>query len=392
MKYNFDEVIERRGSCCLKWDDTHKIFGVEDILPLWVADMDFQAPPEVMEALEKKVGHGIFGYAGVSTGYYRAQVHWLKKRFGWEIEENWITVSPGVIPALITAIKTFTSPGDQVLLQPPVYYPFFGCVENNNRRVVLNPLIQAEGRYRMDFDDLEKKLKEVKVLVLCSPHNPVGRVWEEEELRRVGELCRKHKVLVVSDDIHSDLVLKGHHTPFPLLSHEDSQNSIILTATSKTFNLAGLQTSNTIIPNPELRRRFRHSQQCSGFSRPNIFGQAAVEAAYTYGEGWLEELLLYVQGNLDFFLDYVRGHMPILKIIPPEGTYLIWVDCRGLGLNDKELRDFLLHKARVGFNSGHPFGPGGEGFVRVNIACPRATLSEALKRLKDALKSEGLIS
>ena len=390
MDYNFDEIIERRGSCCLKWDDTGKIFGVEDILPLWVADMDFRSPREVLDALEKKVRHGIFGYAGVSSGYYRAQVDWLKKRFGWEIEENWITVSPGVIPALITVIRTFTAPGDHILLQPPVYYPFFTSIENNGRRVALNPLIQTGGRYRMDFSDLEKKLKDVKALILCSPHNPVGRVWEEEELRRVGELCQRNKVLVVSDDIHSDLVLKGRHTPFPLLSHADSQNSIVLTATSKTFNLAGLQTSNTIIPNPELRRRFRHSQQCSGFSRPNVFGQAAVEAAYTYGEVWLEELLTYVQGNLDFFVHYVREHMPILKLIPPEGTYLVWVDCRGLGLNDKELRDFLLLKAGVGFNPGHPFGPGGEGFVRVNIACPRATLALALKRLKDALNSEGL--
>jgi cysteine-S-conjugate beta-lyase len=391
MKYNFAEIVERRGSCCLKWDDTDIIFGVGDILPLWVADMDFRAPREVVAALEKRVSHGVFGYVGVSSGYYRAQVHWLKKRFGWEIEENWITISPGVIPALITAIRTFTSSGDSILLQPPVYYPFFTCVENNDRRVVLNPLIQSEGRYRMDFADLEKKLKEgVKAMILCSPHNPVGRVWEEGELKRVGELCRKHKVLVISDDIHSDLVLQGHHTPLPLLSQADSLNCVVLTATSKTFNLAGLQTSNTIIPNPELRRRFRHSQLCSGFSRPNIFGQAAVEAAYTHGEDWLEELLLYVQGNVDYFLQYVRDHMPILNIIPPEGTYLVWVDCRGLGLNDKELRDFLLHKAGVGFNSGHPFGPGGEGFVRVNIACPRATLANALKKLEEALKAEGL--
>ncbi len=386
MNYDFDRVIERRGSGSLKWDDTEKYFGAKDIIPLWVADMDFQSPREVQDALRKRVEHGIFGYGAGSPGYYRAQVNWLHQRFGWPVEENWITISPGVIPALNMVIRTFTAPGDKIIIQPPVYYPFFSCIENNGRTPVVNPLRVEGDRYVMDFSDLEEKIdSRVKLLILCSPHNPVGRVWQEKELRRLAEICRRHRILVASDEIHSDLVLTGRHTPFPALGPECARNAIVLTSTSKTFNLAGLQVSNTIISDPELRRRFRHTQQCGGFTRPNVFGQVAVEAAYNHGEAWLEELLTYLKGNLDYILDFVRKHMPAFKIIPPEGTYLVWMDCRSLGLDDKELKSFLLQKAGVGFSLGYPFGPGGEGFVRINIACPRAHLREALERLREAL-------
>lgn len=390
MSHDFDRVVERRGSGCLKWDDTEKYFGHRDVLPLWVADMDFPAPREVIEALRERVDHGIFGYEAACPGLYGAQVEWLKKRFGWEVQENWITLSPGVIPALTAIIRTFTHPGDGVLVQPPVYPPFFEAIKNHGCTVEENPLKVEGGRYRMDFDDLEEKLtSRVKLLILCSPHNPVGRVWEEEEIERLDVLCRKKKVLVVSDEIHSDLVLTGRHIPFPLISPGAAGNSVVLTSTSKTFNLAGIQTSSTIISDPELRRRFRHTQQIGGFSRPNIFGRVAAEAALRCGEAWLEALLEYVRGNLAFFLEFLEEHLPELKAIPPEGTYLVWLDCRGFKMTDPELKEFLLKEAGVGFNLGSPFGPQGQGFVRVNIACPRETLQDALERVRRAWQGRG---
>ncbi len=388
MSYDFNRVIERRGSGCMKWDDTEDYFGVRDVLPLWVADMDFEAPREVREALLKRAKHGIYGYGARCPGLYEAQKEWLKRRWGWEIEDSWLTVSPGVIPALIMALRAFTEPGDRVALQTPSYPPFFAAVEKNGRQVAAIPLKVEGGRYQMDFPRLEETLDAgVKLLILCSPHNPVGRVWEEEELRRLGGICCRRRVLVVSDEIHGDIILSGRHIPFPLLSPEFAGNSLVLTSTSKTFNLAGLQVSSTIIPNPELRRRYRHVQQGSGFSRPNIFGQAAAAAAYAHGEPWLEALLEHFRGNLQFFLYYLREHLPELVVIPPEGTYLVWMDCRRLGMDDQELRDFFLKEAGVAFNSGHTFGPEGRGFLRVNLACPRKVLEEALGRVQRALRA-----
>ena len=387
MTYDFSRITERRGTGCLKWDDTERIFGVGDILPLWVADMDFQAPREIREALEKKAAHGIYGYAASCPGYYRAQGEWLKKRFGWEIEENWLTISPGVMPALNTIIRAFTSPGDKVLLQTPAYPPFFKAIENNGCRVLTNPLKVEGGRYRMDFADLKAKLDSgVKLFILCSPHNPVGRVWEEEELRQLGEICFRRRVPVVSDEIHGDLVLSGRQLPFPRLGEEFARSCLFLTSTGKTFNLAGLQISSTIICDPEMRRRFRRTQLAGGFSRPNIFALAGAEAAYSHGEPWLEALLDYLRENVRFCLQYFHEHIPALKIIPPEGTYLLWVDCRQLELEDKELREFFLQEAKVGFNPGHTFGAGGRGFVRINTASPREVLEEALMRVRRALK------
>ncbi|MDG4850018.1 MalY/PatB family protein [Peribacillus frigoritolerans] len=387
MKYNFDQVICRLGTDCEKWDDRKNQFGVEDVTPMWVADMDFQSPNPVIEALRQRAEHGVFGYGLRSDSYFESIVNWLNRRHQWSVKKEWITHSPGVIPALSLSIQSFTKQGDKIMIQPPVYHHFARVIQAAGREVVTNPLVLKNGHYSIDFDDLEAKIDEkVKMFILCSPHNPVGRVWSKDELTRLGQICRKHKILVVADEIHCDFVYHTHtHIPFASISEEFANHSITCIAPSKTFNLMGVQTSSIIIPNRQLRDRFNQELHTLSIGSPNIFGAVALEAAYRYGEEWLDQVLDYLQGNLEYSLSYFRKNIPEINVIQPEGTYLVWLDCRDLRFSDKELNDFMLQSARVAMNQGQIFGKEGEGFMRLNIACPRSMLQNALSGIENAV-------
>lgn len=388
----FDTIIERRNTASWKWDKMEKVFGTTDLLPMWIADMDFAAPPEVVAAVKRKAEHGIYGYATFPHSFYSSVIGWMKRRHDWQIEEEWISVTPGVVPAISIAVQAFTEPGDGIIIQPPVYPPFFRCVKANKRQLVENPLIYEDGRYVIDFDDLERKLDPaVKMLILCSPHNPVGRVWSEAELTRLAELCLKHNVLILSDEIHGDLVFKGHrHIPFATLGSDLAANTVTFTAPSKTFNLAGLYTSATIISNPKLREKFNALLEVLSVGEGNVFGIAACEAAYNYGEPWLEELLPYLAANADYIEQFINSNIPQVKMTKPECTYLAWLDFKELGMTGPELRNFLIHKAKIGLNDGITFGKKeGAGFARLNFGCPRPLLEEGLKRLERAIRELG---
>ncbi len=401
MQYNFDERRERKGTGSVKWEylqtgkDPEKWVGRAEypgrdcILPMWVADMDFPSPMPVVEALKDRASHGIFGYTVPGESYYRAVTEWFGRRQNWQIDPKWICVTPGVVPALNMLVRTFTSPGDRVLIQRPVYYPFFSAIENNGCSIENNPLLYDNNRYSMDFNDLEMKTRDsaVKLAILRSPHNPVGRVWTEEELNRFGDICLGNNVLIVSDEIHGDLTYRGSRfIPFSGMSEQFRENSIICTAPSKTFNLAGLQTSNIIIPNEEYRKRFKKTLHSNGIFGISLFGQTALEAAYTRGEEWLKQVMEYIEKNLDYLKDFVSRNLRGIEVVPPEGTYLVWLDCRGLSLDKWELKKIMLEKAGVYFDEGFIFGPEGEGFERINIACPRGILSEALERIEKVLE------
>ncbi|WP_044747383.1 MalY/PatB family protein [Bacillus alveayuensis] len=383
--YSFDDFIERRNTYSVKWDETERVFGVKDVLPMWVADMDFKAPQEVLEALAKRVEHGVFGYTSIPASLKQAVCDWMAGKHEWRIDSKWLSFSTGVVPALAIAIQAFTSPGDKVIVQTPVYYPFFQLVEKNNRELVLNPLQLRNGKYEIDFTDLKEKIKRAKLLLLCNPHNPGGRVWSKEELTRLGELCLEYNVIVVSDEIHSDLVFSGsHHTPFASISKEFAQNSVTCIAPTKTFNLAGLQSAISIIPNRTLKKQFDSVQQRQGFFTLNTFAVVGTEAAYRYGEPWLNDLLKYLQGNIELTYSFIEKHLPKLKVMKPEATYLVWIDCRKLQKSDQELKQLLLQKGRIAVESGIKFGEEGSGFIRLNVACTRETLQEALRRLDAA--------
>jgi cysteine-S-conjugate beta-lyase len=387
MRYDFDHVIERRGTGSLKWDTVERSTGVADALPLWVADMDFKAPDAVLDALRARVEHGIFGYTVKTGSCYRAIIGWMQRRHGWAIERDWILFSPGVVPALNLAVQAYTRPEDRVIVQTPVYYPFSAAVVNNGRELVTNTLIEEGGAYRIDFDGLEQSIDErTRMLIFCSPHNPVGRVWRRDELENLAEICVRNHLVVVSDEIHADLVMKGHtHLPLATISPAVASLTVTCTAPNKTFNVAGLQAGNVIISNPELRDRFRAVLTSAGLTMANILALAASEAAYDHGEEWLEQLLEYLHGNYLFLRTFVEQRMPRVKATPLEGTYLAWLDFRGCGLGDPELKTLLLQKARVWLDAGPMFGPGGEGFQRINIACPRSVLAQALERIAAAL-------
>ncbi len=391
MKYDFDKVIERDNTNSVKWNFREKLFGSADVLPMWVADMDFRAPQPVIDALVQRASHGIYGYSEGAEEYYEALEGWMRQRHGWEIEREWVVFTPGIVPALNWLLAAITRPGDKVALQSPVYPPFFGAISNNGCETADNPLKFEDGEYRMDFADLEVKLAGgVKALLLCSPHNPVGRVWQEEEIRRLGELCLRYGVTVISDEIHSDLVYPGYnHRVFASLSPELARNCVVCTAPSKTFNLAGLQVSNLIIPNPELRKALKGVLARSSVRHPNSFGIVAMQAAYRHGAEWLDQLMLYLHGNLDFLTAFLAEKIPEVKLARPEGTYLAWLDFRQLGMNSSELQSFLIKQAKLALNDGAAFGPGGEGFARMNIACPRSILAEGLQRLERAVRELG---
>jgi len=388
MNYDFNQIIDRRRTGCVKWDFNQKIFGREDVLPLWVADMDFQVPPAVIEALVNRAKHGIYGYSDGMDGYYEAIISWMQKQHQWLIERDWIMFSPGIVPALNELVRSLTKSGDKILLQSPVYPPFFSAIRNHGHEVVNSQLRLEDNRYTMDFSDLEEKFAAgVKMMILCNPHNPVGRVWERAELERLGRLCLAYDVLIVSDEIHGDLIYEGYqHIPFATLSDELAMQSIVCTAPSKTFNLAGLQTSNLIIPNPNYREAFRSSQNLTGIHHPNVFGITALEAAYQCGGDWLDQLMHYLKGNVEFVINFLEQELPQIKAIPPEGTYLIWLDFRQLEMESKDLQNFLVQKAGVGLNAGYLFGPGGEGYARLNLGCSRLLLEEGLNRIKTAIQ------
>lgn len=390
MKYDFDKVFNKENTDSVKWNFTKKILGYDDVIPMWIADMDFETVPEVKEAIIKRAAQGIYGYSEIMDGYYDSIINWIEKRHNWRIEKEWLCISPGVVTAINIIVKALTHPGDKIVVQSPIYYPFFNSISRNGCEIVNNPLKFVEGRYYIDFKDLEEKIKDerVKLMILCNPHNPIGRVWTKEQLEEIGRICLQYGVIVISDEIHSDLIYKGYkHTSFPSISEEFAQNSIICTAPSKTFNLAGLQTSNIIIPNKKLRKEYNIALENMGISRLNLFGVIGCEAAYRHGGEWLDQLLDYLEENKNFTKKYINEKIPKLKVIEPEGTYLLWVDCRELGMNAEELKRFMMTKAKVAFNEGFIFGEGGEGFERMNIACPRSILQEALKRIEEAVNS-----
>ena len=388
MPVDFDTVPNRRGTNCFKYDFAREMGMPEDVLPLWVADMDFPTAPAVLERLHTLAEHGIFGYTGVKDAYFSAVHNWYAQRFGWETQRSWLVTTPGVVFAIAIAIRAFTQKGDAILIQQPVYYPFADKVTENDRQLVVNPLILKNGRYEMDFADMERKIADnhVKMLLLCSPHNPVGRVWTKEELLRVGEICQKYGVLVVSDEIHADFTYAGHtHRVFASVKSEFADFTITCTAPSKTFNLAGLQNSNIFIPNRQLWHAYKKELSACGCGGTNCMGMAACQAAYEAGADWLEQLKQYLAGNLAYVRQFLREKLPDIALIEPEGTYLVWLDLRKLGLTEQQQRQLIVQDAKLWLDTGTLFGQGGEGFERINIACPRATIEQAMQRLERAV-------
>jgi len=395
VRYDFDQVVDRRGSGSVKWDMTGILFGSEEVLPMWVADMDFPTARPIVEALKQRAEHPFYGYTQPWPGVYEAVMERMQRKFGWTIEAEWIVFTPGVVPALHVAVRSLIRPGDEVLIQEPVYYPFFPAITAAGCQIVNNGLKLMDDRYEMDLEDLENLFRprqgmvpvphRIRTMILCNPHNPVGRHWERDTLIRLGEIALKHGIPVISDEIHCEILFGGRrHVPFPLISKEFEQNCIVCMAPSKTFGLAGLEVSTIIIPNKELRRRFAVTR--SGIlPGPSLFGYAALEAAYRYGDEWQEQMLEYLQGNLDVLLDFFDKEIPRIKVIPPQGTYLVWLDCRDLGMDDLTLRAFMREKAKVGLDDGFLFGKSGSGFQRMNIACPRSLLLEGLERIKRAV-------
>ena len=388
--YGFDQVISRENTHSMKWEYGKKISGDSRMLPMWVADMDFRSPPKIIEAVEERARHGIYGYTLVTNEYLESIAHWMEKRHNWSIDVGEIVSVNGVVPALNMIMQGFGRPGDHVVIQPPVYYPFFNVIRNNGHHPLLNSLVEKEFGYEMDFDDLEMKLKHpgTTMMILCSPHNPVGRVWKEEELRKVAELCLQYNVLLISDEIHQDLLLNNHrHIPTASISEAVDRNTITCTAPSKTFNLAGFHSSNLVIRDSEKRRIFRQTLERNGGFGMNPFSDIATITAYRHGASWLDALLQYLEGNLEYLRGYLNHHLPEISMHPPEATYLAWLDCRSLKLEQKELEEVLLKKAGVVLNQGPTFGDPGEGFVRLNFACPRSMLEEGLQRIKTAIHS-----
>ena len=382
MDYNFDEIVPRRGSNSYKWDSAED----RDVLPMWVADMDFQVAPCIREALQHRVEHGIFGYTRVPDAYYEAVVGWFARRHKWTIDRGWMIYTSGVVPALSAVIKALTVPGDKVVVQTPVYNCFFSSIRNNGCEIVSNPLIYENRTYRMDYGDLERKMADpsVKVLLLCNPHNPAGRVWTKEELTRTGDICMRHGVTVIADEIHCELVYPGHtYTPFASLSEDFLKHSVTCVSPSKAFNIAGLQIANIIAADESIRQRIDKAININEVCDVNPFGVLATIAAYNDGEEWLTQLLEYINGNYLCMKDFCKVHLPQFPIAELEGTYLVWMDCRALHTPSEELEHRLVNEARLWLNAGTMYGAEGEGFMRWNIACPRKQMLEGLKRFKD---------
>lgn len=391
---HFDEVVERKGTDCLKYDFAVKRGRPADVLPLWVADMDFRTSSEILDELHARIEHGIFGYTETDGSYFEAVAGWMEKHHGLHLKQEWIVKTPGVVFALAMAVKAYTKERDAVLIQQPVYYPFSEVITDNGRRVVSSDLILNEsGRYQIDFADLERKIVEerVKLFLLCSPHNPVGRVWTMEELQKLADICIRHEVIVVSDEIHADFVYEGYqHIPFLNVDDRLASRCITCTSPAKTFNLAGLQISNIIIPDASLRKQFEKQIAAAGYSQLNTMGIVACEAAYRHGEEWLAALKKYLWDNLEFVRGFLTEQLPQVHLIEPEGTYLVWLDFRDLGLSEAGLEDLIVNKAKLWLDRGAIFGRIGEGFERINIATSRSILNEALERIASAINKSAI--
>lgn len=388
MKYDFDKVYDRRNTNSLKFDFAAERGRPADILPLWVADMDFRVPEEVITALKDKAEHGIFGYSEPKEDYFKTLCNWFKKRHGWEADPEKFVLTCGVVFSICSLLRVATNRGDAVIICQPVYYPFSESILSNGRKLVVSELKNDNGYYSVDYEDFEKKIVEndVKAFILCNPHNPVGRVWTKDELEKIGEICLKHGVFVISDEIHSDFVYgENKHIVFSTVKKEFEKHCAVLTAPTKTFNIAGLHIANTYIPDDILRGEFIKELDSQGYSQPNIMGLVGCQAAYEYGEQWLEELKVYLAENIAFVKEYVGVNMPQIGFCQPEGTYLVWLDCRKMGLSDRQLEELVKNKAKLWLDDGYIFGAGGSGFERINIACPRSTLKTALERLKEVL-------
>lgn len=385
MKYNFDEIIDRRGTESVKWDAVSERWGRNDLLPMWVADMDFRTPPFVMEALRKRLEHEVLGYTFACEEWYTSIINWLQNRHGWKVKREELTFMPGIVRGLAFAIQCFTEKNDKVMVMPPVYHPFFLVTEKNKREVVYSPLVLRDGQYHIDFDRFRKDIQGCKLLILSNPHNPGGRVWTREELEQIAEICYESKTLVISDEIHADLTLPPYqHITFALVSEKARQNSLVFMSPSKAFNMPGLASSYCIIENKEICRCFQEYMEASELSEGHLFAYLSVAAAYSNGTEWLDQVLVYIQSNIDFTDAFLSEYIPDIKMIRPQASYLVFLDCRTLGLNQKELVDLFVDGAHLALNDGTMFGKEGEGFMRLNVACPRSVLEKALKQLKEA--------
>lgn len=387
-KYNFDKIIDRKGSGALKFDALEERYGDASLLPMWVADMDFETPEFITEALRRRLDHSLFGYTIEPSDYWPTVIRWIADHHDWQIEREWITYIPGIVKGIGMVINVFVKEDEKVIIQPPVYHPFRLTPEGNHREVVYNPLIEnPDGSYSMDFDNLEKVADEkCRLLILSNPHNPAGITWDRPTLQRLAEFCHRHNILVISDEIHCDMALwDNRHIPFASVSPEAAECSITFGAPSKTFNIAGIVSSYAIVPNPRIRERFFGWLTANEFNEPTLFAPIATIAAFSKGEEWRREMLRYIESNIDFVISYCKEHIPQIKPLRPQASFLIWLDCRGLGLDHDRLIDLFVRKARLALNDGEMFGPEGKGFMRLNIASPRAVVREALDRLKDAV-------
>ncbi|MBW6514008.1 MAG: pyridoxal phosphate-dependent aminotransferase [Candidatus Syntrophosphaera sp.] len=385
MNYDFDRVIDRRGSGCFKYDALKMLYGRDDLISLWVADMDFAVSPAITSALQKRLDHGVFGYNFHLPEFYAVVASWVERRYGFHAEREWMLNSPGIMPAVNLAVRQLTRPGDGILIQTPVYRPFFNAIQDHGRQLLTNPLLLRDGSYQIDFDDFEQKLKQAKLFILCNPHNPIGRLWREDELRRMGGLCRNYSVPIISDEIHADIVYDGGKAISVAALEDFADNSICCVSPAKSFNLAGLASAVVIVKNPALREPLAWMIEKLHLYLGNSFGIQAVIAAYRDSDDWLAELLAYLQRNREFLLDFFATQLPQLKMIKPDSTYLAWIDFRALGLDDEAIKDMLVNKARLALDPGLKFGVEGAGFQRLNFACPRSVLAEAMRRLKQAL-------
>jgi len=387
--WNFDEPVRREGTSCIKFDRREETFGVKDVIPMWVADMDFNTPDFIIESLQKRLEHEIYGYSFRPAEYFLSIINWIKCRHNWTIEKEWITFSPGIVAALNFCTLAFTEPGDKIIVQPPVYFPFFSAAESHGRNLIYNRLIESEGKWAMDFNSLTAGIDDkTKMIIISNPHNPVGRVWTPEELNNLADICLKNNILIISDEIHCDLVLPGFtHTPLASISEKIAANTVTLIAPSKTFNLAGLSTSSVIISNPVLRKSFNRIVDILHVGNGNIFGTIASIAAYTHGHKWLDALLDYIDNNIEFVMDYCKKMIPEIIPVQPEATYMIWLDCRKFGMTGKELQVFFVNKTGIGMNEGSTFGPGGEGFMRMNLGTTHQTVMKAMEQIEKAVSA-----
>lgn len=385
--WNFDEIINREGTDCIKYDWRSEVFGNADVIPMWVADMDFSTPSFVTDAISERLKHEILGYSFRPDSYFDAFIGWVTALHGWNIRREWIEFSPGVVPALNMCTLAYTKPGEEIIIQPPVYTPFHGAVKDHGRKLLFNNLKETAGGWVMDFEGLRKTITPAtRLIIISNPHNPVGRAWQHAELAELVDICDSNGIVILSDEIHSDLVLPGNlHVPLASVSDRAAAITVTCMAPSKTFNLAGLSTSSMIIPDEGLREKYRNVLVGLHLHLGNIFGNVASEAAYTHGREWLSEMIGYIQGNVDLVIDYCHEHLPRIKPLRPEATYMVWLDCRQMGLSGKELHRFFIEKAGVGMNEGSAFGPGGEGFMRINLACPRSVVEKALKQIDRAV-------